>query len=88
MILLRRRVRSLCLLVGPPILYMEHCIACNIEYGLSAQALYAHCITARIVRFLAAISVVKEVGQGIFTPTSFSAALVSSTPLSAALIHR
>ncbi|KAJ5713819.1 uncharacterized protein N7483_011000 [Penicillium malachiteum] len=44
-------------------------------------------IVARIMRFLAAMSVVDEVDQGLYAPTPFSAALVSSSPLSAGLIH-
>jgi len=45
-------------------------------------------ITVRIMRFLAAMSVVEEVCQGSYKSTSLVAALVSSSPLSAAMIHR
>ncbi|KAJ5691055.1 hypothetical protein N7488_011790 [Penicillium malachiteum] len=44
-------------------------------------------IVERIMRFLAAMSVVNELNRGLYAPTPFSAALVSSSPLSAGLIH-
>ncbi|KAJ5636622.1 uncharacterized protein N7484_009935 [Penicillium longicatenatum] len=44
-------------------------------------------LIVRIMRFLAAMSVVKEVCPGSYISTPLAAALVSSSPLSAAMIH-
>ncbi|KAJ5586919.1 uncharacterized protein N7459_002684 [Penicillium hispanicum] len=44
-------------------------------------------LIARLLRFLAAMSVMKEVGRNVYTQTPLAAAYVSTSPLSAALIH-
>ncbi|KAJ5106492.1 hypothetical protein N7456_003167 [Penicillium angulare] len=44
-------------------------------------------LVVRISRFLAAMSVINEVGEGRYTSTPFSNALASTAPLSSAVIH-
>jgi hypothetical protein len=45
-------------------------------------------VTGRIIRFLAAMGVIKQVDCNSYTQTPLAAAYVSNSPLSAAVIHR
>jgi hypothetical protein len=45
-------------------------------------------LVGRIIRFLAAMGVIKQVDCNSYTQTPLAAAYVSNSPLSAAVIHR
>ncbi|KAJ5803372.1 uncharacterized protein N7503_005822 [Penicillium pulvis] len=56
-------------------------------YELAEETSAEPLLIVRIMRFLTVMSVVEEVCPGSYKPTSLAAALVSSSPLSAAMIH-
>ncbi|KAJ5545876.1 hypothetical protein N7494_003461 [Penicillium frequentans] len=56
-------------------------------YELAEETSAEPLLIGRIMRFLTAMSVVEEVSPGSYKSTSLAAALVSSSPLSAAMIH-